>query len=59
MGNYQQPTREQRYEIYTLLKTEHNQSEIAAGIGVHKSTISRELRRNPADGGVPQSKRGP
>jgi IS30 family transposase len=46
MGHYQQLTREQRYGIYTLLKTEHNQSEIAAGIGVHKSTISRELRRN-------------
>jgi IS30 family transposase len=29
-----------------LLKTGHNQSEIAAGIGVHKSTVSRELSRN-------------
>ncbi len=46
MGHYQQLTREQRYGIYTLLKTGHNQSKIAAGIGVHKSTISRELRRN-------------
>jgi len=46
MGHYQQLTREQRYGIYTLLKTGHNQSEIAAGIGVHKSTISRELGRN-------------
>ncbi len=53
MGHYQQLTWEQRYGIYphgslrdTLLKTGHNQSEIAAGIGVHKSTISRELRRN-------------
>ncbi len=58
MGHYQQLTLEQRYGIYphgsirdTLLKTGHNQSEIAAGIGVHKPTISRELRRNPADGG--------
>jgi len=52
MGHYQSAswriTREQRYGIYTLLKTDYNQSEIAAGIGVHKSTISRELRRNPA-----------
>ena len=57
MGHYQQLTREQRYGIYTLLKTGHNQSKIAAGIGVHKSTISRELRRNPA--APPQGGTGP
>lgn len=44
--NYQQLTREQRYQIYALLKAGHNQTEIAALLGVHKSTISRELRRN-------------
>jgi transposase, IS30 family len=44
--NYNQLTREQRYQIYALLKAEHNQSQIAALIGCHKSTISRELRRN-------------
>ncbi|MCH7733006.1 MAG: IS30 family transposase [Candidatus Marinimicrobia bacterium] len=37
---------EQRYGIYTLLKTGHKQPEIAKTIGVHKSTVSRELRRN-------------
>lgn len=46
MKHYHQLTREQRYGIYTLLKTGHNTSQIAAAIGVHKSTISRELQRN-------------
>jgi IS30 family transposase len=44
--SYTQLTREQRYQIYALLKMEHNQSEIAECLGVHKSTISRELFRN-------------
>jgi IS30 family transposase len=43
---YTQLTREQRYQIYVLLKAGHNQTEIALFIKVHKSTISRELRRN-------------
>ena len=43
---YTQLTQEQRYQIYALLKTEHSQIKIANVIGVHKSTISRELRRN-------------
>jgi IS30 family transposase len=46
MKNYTQLTQEQRYQIYALLKMDHTQSEIAMVIGVHKSTISRELRRN-------------
>ena len=44
--SYTQLTQEQRYQIYSLLKMEHNQTEIAQCLGVHKSTISRELRRN-------------
>ena len=44
--NYTQLTREQRYQIYALMKAGHNQSRIAAVIDCHKSTISRELRRN-------------
>lgn len=44
--NYTQLTREQRYQIYALLKAGHNQSQIAAIVGCHKSTIFRELRRN-------------
>lgn len=43
---YKQLTQEQRYQIYALLKTAHSQSEIAEVIGVHRSTISRELKRN-------------
>ena len=44
--SYTQLTREQRYQIYALMKAEHNQSQIAAIVGCHKSTISRELWRN-------------
>src|SRR5260221_1696690 len=44
--NYTQLAREQRYQINVLKKAGHNQSHIAAMIGCHKSTISRELRRN-------------
>jgi IS30 family transposase len=44
--SYTQLTQEQRYQIYALLKTEHSQTKIASVIGVNKSTISRELRRN-------------
>ena len=46
MRHYSQLTLEQRYGIYLLYKTGHKQSELAKVIGVHKSTISRELKRN-------------
>jgi transposase, IS30 family len=49
--NYTQLTREQRYQIKALMKAGHNQSEIAANIGCHKSTISRELKRNSGQKG--------
>jgi IS30 family transposase len=44
--SYTQLTQEQRYQIYVLKKTGHTQTEIAQCLGVHKSTISRELKRN-------------
>jgi len=44
--SYNQLTQCQRYQIHALLKSDHNQTEIAETIGVHKSTISREVRRN-------------
>jgi IS30 family transposase len=44
--SYTQLTREQRYQIYALMKAAQNQSQIAIVVGCHKSTISRELRRN-------------
>ena len=43
---YTQLTREQRYQIKALIKAGQNQTKIAANVGCHKSTISRELRRN-------------
>lgn len=46
MGTYTQLTQTQRYQISALLKIGHLQTEIAKAIGVHKSTISREIRRN-------------
>lgn len=46
MENYTQLGQEQRYQIYALLKKGSTQTEIAEIIGVHKSTISRELARN-------------
>lgn len=46
MSTYQQLTREQRYQIDALLKQNCTQTEIAESIGVHKSTVSRELKRN-------------
>ncbi len=44
--NYQQLTQEQRYQIYALQKAQFNQTEIATELGVHKATVSREVRRN-------------
>ena len=46
MSNYKQLTQKERYQIYTFLKSGQNQTEISKTIGVHKSTISRELKRN-------------
>jgi IS30 family transposase len=44
--SYTQLTCEQRYQIYALMKASHNQTQIALIVGCHKSTISREVRRN-------------
>jgi len=46
MRPYTQLTQEQRYQIYAFLKAGFSQSAVSFEIGVHKSTISRELRRN-------------
>jgi IS30 family transposase len=46
MRTYEQLTQEQRYQIYVLKKMGHYQTEIGKCIGVDKSTISRELKRN-------------
>jgi IS30 family transposase len=44
--SYTQLTQEQRYQIHVLLKMGHSRTEIADALGVHKSTVSRELKRN-------------
>ena len=46
MRTYHQLTREQRYQIYALKKMGHYLSEIADVLGVNKSSVSRELKRN-------------
>ena len=46
MKHYKQLTSEQRYQISGLKKAGLNQSQIADEVDVHKSTISREFRRN-------------
>ena len=51
MKNYQQLTLEERYQIYAFKKAGFNQSQIASEIGISKSTIFRELRRNKGQRG--------
>ena len=46
MRRYRQLTREQRYQIAALRSAGHYQHQIAALVGVHQSTICRELRRH-------------
>jgi len=46
MQSYKQLAQTQRHQISALLKMGHSQNAIAKVIGVNKSTISRELRRN-------------
>jgi len=46
MRKYTQLTRGKRYQIRALLKAGFSQSEMAFYLNVHKSTISREIRRN-------------
>jgi len=49
--NYTQLTQEQRYQIAVLKKAGHMQADIAQLVGVHKSTISREVSRNKGQRG--------
>jgi len=51
MRKYTQLTRGKRYQIRALLKAGFSQSEMAFFLKVHKSTISREIRRNRGDKG--------
>lgn len=51
MRTYKQLTSEQRYQISALKKMGHGPTEIAQALDVHKSSISRELRRNTGERG--------
>jgi IS30 family transposase len=46
MSGYAQLTQEERYQIYILKKAGYCQAEIAAMLERHKSTVSREIKRN-------------
>jgi IS30 family transposase len=46
MRSYSQLTEEQRYQIYEARTLGLSQTEIAESLGIHKSTVSRELKRN-------------
>lgn len=51
MQKYKQLDLQDRHKISALLQAGHTQTKIAEIIGVHKSTISRELSRNVASRG--------
>ena len=53
MRDYTQLTQEERYQIEALLKMGHHQSGIATVLKRHKSTISREVRRNRGSSWLP------
>lgn len=44
--NYKHLSQIERYQIYSLIKADQSITQIAAQLGRHKSTISRELSRN-------------
>lgn len=46
MKHYKQLTLSQRYQIQSFLQVGLSQIKIAQQLGVHRSTISRELKRN-------------
>lgn len=49
--NYTQLTEVKRYQIYTLLKNDFTQADIAKEIGLSPSTVSREIARNTGERG--------
>jgi len=44
--NYKHLSQIERYQIHSLMKAQHTITQIAQLLGRHKSTISREVRRN-------------
>lgn len=51
MKTYKQLTQRQRYQIWTGIRLGLKQREIAAEVGVDRSSISREIRRNSSEEG--------
>ena len=49
MNRYRQLTSEERHTLSTLQKQGYRQAAIARALGRHRSTISREVRRNSKD----------
>ena len=50
MNTYTQLTEQERYQISALKQAGHNNNDIAAFLGRHKSTIGREVERNKTMG---------
>ena len=57
MKQYKQLTSGQRYQIYGLKQAGLNQTRIAQKMGVDKSKISREFRRNKVNAAGGQNRR--
>ncbi len=57
MEQYHQLTEYQRYQLAALRKEGRPQKTMAANLGVHPSTISRELRRNRGNAAIDRAKR--
>jgi IS30 family transposase len=55
-SKYNHLSQEQRYQIEALKKAGQCQTAISKIVGVHKSTISRELKRNSVHGAKPPDK---
>ncbi|MFN0279873.1 MAG: transposase [Pyrinomonadaceae bacterium] len=51
MKKYQQLTLRQRYQIWTCMRAGMKQKEMAEEVGVHRSSISREIKRNASERG--------
>lgn len=51
MEHYSQLTQEQRYHIAALFGSGYAQNNIADAVGIHKSSVSREIRRNTGERG--------